>query len=158
MDSIKESFSKRFSNEEKKVAIALWKAKVPLKTVREQCKISENHRIKEIKRLLIIKMDNLEYSQKLVDSMAKRLEEVIERQGASTLSTKIPENRKQWKINCFFQFCTFYVFFLYDRPVSRPPAVCICMCMYMFSLIFFFSLIMCMYVYKYMYMCTVMNM
>jgi hypothetical protein len=27
-------------------AMALWKAKVPLKTVREQCKISEDQRIK----------------------------------------------------------------------------------------------------------------
>ncbi len=42
MDSIEENFSKHFSREENKVAIALWKAKVPLKTVREQCKESED--------------------------------------------------------------------------------------------------------------------
>ncbi len=63
--------------------MALWKAKVPLKTVREQFKISEDQRIKEIKRLWIIKMDKSEYL-KLMDSMPRRLEEVIVRQGAST--------------------------------------------------------------------------
>jgi hypothetical protein len=42
MDSIEKNFSKHFSSEDKKVAIALWKAKVPRKTVREQCKISED--------------------------------------------------------------------------------------------------------------------
>jgi hypothetical protein len=36
MDSIAKIFSKHFSSEEKKVAMALWKAKVPLKTVREK--------------------------------------------------------------------------------------------------------------------------
>jgi hypothetical protein len=66
------------------VVVALRKAKVPLKTVREQCKISEDQRIKEIKRLWIIKMDNSEYLKKLMDSMPRRLEEVIARQGAST--------------------------------------------------------------------------
>jgi hypothetical protein len=35
MDSIEENFSKHFSSEEKKTAIALWKAKVPLTSVRE---------------------------------------------------------------------------------------------------------------------------
>ena len=43
-----------------------------------------DERIKEIKRLWIIKMDDCEYMKKLVDSLARRLEEVIERQGAST--------------------------------------------------------------------------
>jgi hypothetical protein len=64
--------------------MALWKAKVPLKTVREQCKISEDQRIKDIKRLWIIKMDNSEYLKKLMDSMPRRVEEVIARQGVST--------------------------------------------------------------------------
>jgi hypothetical protein len=80
MDSIEKKFSKHFSSEEKKVAIALWKAKVPLKTVREQFKISEDQRIKEIKRLWIIKMDKSVF----MDSMPRRLEEVILRQGVST--------------------------------------------------------------------------
>ncbi len=40
-------------------------------------------RIKEIKRLWIIKMDKSEYL-KLMDSMPRRLEEVIARHGAST--------------------------------------------------------------------------
>jgi hypothetical protein len=62
--------------------MALWKAKVPLKT--EQCKISEDQRIKEIKRLWIIKMDNSKYLKKLMDSMPRRLQEGIARQGAST--------------------------------------------------------------------------
>jgi hypothetical protein len=57
---------------------------MPLKTVREHCKISEDQRIKEIKRLWIMKMDKSEYLKKLMDSMPRWLEEVIERQGAST--------------------------------------------------------------------------
>ncbi len=84
IDSIEKNFSKHFSSEEKKVAMALWKAKVPLKTVREQFKISEDQRIKEIKRLWIIKTDKSEYLKKLMDSMPRRLKEVIVRQGAST--------------------------------------------------------------------------
>ncbi len=80
MDSIEKNFSKHFSSEEKKVAIALWKAKVPLKTVREQFKISEDQRIKEIKRVWIIKMDKSMF----MESMPRRLEEVILRQGVST--------------------------------------------------------------------------
>jgi hypothetical protein len=58
----------------------LWKAKVSLKTVREQFKISEDQRIKEIKRLWIIKMDKSMF----MESMPRRLEEVILRQGVST--------------------------------------------------------------------------
>jgi hypothetical protein len=84
MDSKEKNFFKHFSSEEKMVAIALWKAKVPLKTVREQWKISEDQRIKEIKRLWIIKMDKSVYLKKLMDSMPRRLEEVIARKGAST--------------------------------------------------------------------------
>jgi hypothetical protein len=84
MDAIEENFSKHFSSEEKKVAVALWKAKEPLKTVREHCKISEDQRTNEIKRLWIIKMDDSENLEELVDSMPSRLEEVIARQGAST--------------------------------------------------------------------------
>jgi hypothetical protein len=64
--------------------MALWKAKVPLKTVREQCKISEDQRIKEIKKLWITKMDNSKYLKKLIDSIPRRLQEVLARQGAST--------------------------------------------------------------------------
>jgi hypothetical protein len=40
--------------------------------------------ITEIKRLWLIKMDDSDYLRKLVDSMPRRLEEVIARQGAST--------------------------------------------------------------------------
>ncbi len=58
----------------------MWKAKVPLKTVREQFKISEDQRIKEIKRLWIITLDKSVF----MDSMPRRLEEVILRQGVST--------------------------------------------------------------------------
>jgi hypothetical protein len=80
MDSIEKNFSKHFSSEEKKVAMALWKPKVPLKIVREQFKISEDQRIKGIKRLWIIKMDKSEF----MDNMSRRQEEVILRQGVST--------------------------------------------------------------------------
>jgi hypothetical protein len=41
MDAIENNFSKHFSSDKKKVAIALRKAKVPLKTIREQCNMSE---------------------------------------------------------------------------------------------------------------------
>jgi ABC-type uncharacterized transport system YnjBCD substrate-binding protein len=41
MDTIENNFSKHFSSDEKKVAIAFWKAKVLLKTIREQCNMSE---------------------------------------------------------------------------------------------------------------------
>ncbi len=58
----------------------MWKAKVPLKTVREQFKISEYQRIREIKRLWIIKMDKSEF----IERMSRKLEEVILRQGVST--------------------------------------------------------------------------
>jgi hypothetical protein len=84
MDSIEKNFSEHFSSEEKKGAMASWKAKVPLKIVREQCKISEDQKIKEIKSLWIIKMDKSKYLKKLMDSMPRRLEEVIARQDAST--------------------------------------------------------------------------
>jgi hypothetical protein len=47
-------------------------------------KVLLDQRIKEIKRLWIIQMDNSEYLKKLMDSMPRRLEEVIARQGAST--------------------------------------------------------------------------
>jgi hypothetical protein len=76
MDSIEKNFSKH--GEEGGHGFV--GAKVPLKTVREQFKISEDQRIKEIKRLWIIKMDKSEF----MDSMPRRLEEVILRQGVST--------------------------------------------------------------------------
>jgi transposase len=41
MDAKENNFSKHFSSDEKKVAITLWKAKVPLKAIREQCNMSE---------------------------------------------------------------------------------------------------------------------
>jgi hypothetical protein len=50
----------------------------------ETMQISEYQRIKEIKRLWIIKMNKSEYLKKLMDSMPWWLEEVIVRQGAST--------------------------------------------------------------------------
>jgi hypothetical protein len=81
--------------------MAFWKAKVPLKTVREQCKISEDQRIKEIKRLWIIKMDNSKYLKKLMDSMPRRLRRLL-RGWVPPLSTEIIVHRKICKINCFF--------------------------------------------------------
>ena len=46
--------------------------------------VGEKEWIQDIKRLWTIKMENSEFRKKLVDSMPRRLEEVIERQGAST--------------------------------------------------------------------------
>jgi hypothetical protein len=42
MDAIDENSSKHFTSEKKKIAIALWKAKVPQKIIWEQCKMSES--------------------------------------------------------------------------------------------------------------------
>ncbi len=41
MDAKENNFSKHFSSDEKKVAIAFWKAKVPVKTISEQSNMSE---------------------------------------------------------------------------------------------------------------------
>jgi hypothetical protein len=49
--------------------------------------------IAEIKKLWIIKMDDSEYLKKLVDSMPRKLEEVIARQ-VPPLRTEILANRK----------------------------------------------------------------
>jgi hypothetical protein len=81
MDAIENNFSKHFSSDEKKLAIALWKAKVPLKTIRDQCNMSE----KTLWRILTHACPGKENrNRKLLDSMPRRLEEVIARQSAST--------------------------------------------------------------------------
>jgi hypothetical protein len=81
MDAIENNFSKHFSSDEKKVAIALWKAKVPLKTIREQCNMPE----KTLWQILAHACPGKEArNRKLEDSMPRRLEEVIARQSAST--------------------------------------------------------------------------
>jgi hypothetical protein len=56
--------------------------KVPLKTVREQKQDMRGSR--RSRGPGIIKMDNSKYLKKLKDSMPRRLQEVIARQGAST--------------------------------------------------------------------------
>jgi hypothetical protein len=63
------------------VAIALWKAKVPLKTTREQC----NMPVKTLRRILTHACPGKEdRNRKLMDSMPRRLEEVIARQSVFT--------------------------------------------------------------------------
>jgi hypothetical protein len=50
-----------------------------MKTVRKQCQMSES----TFARFWIIQIDDCKYLKMLVDSIPRRLEEVIERQGAS---------------------------------------------------------------------------
>jgi hypothetical protein len=82
----------------KRAAVELWKASVPLKQIRAQLKIPERslRRIldhakknsdelkREILKLWCQKMEDCEYLRHLVESMPRRLEEVIQREGAMT--------------------------------------------------------------------------
>ncbi len=71
--------TKPFSREEKRVAIELWKAKVPLKAIRKQLNISES-----TLRRVLARMSDSDYLKKLVESMPRRLAEEIEKDGATT--------------------------------------------------------------------------
>jgi hypothetical protein len=83
----------------KRAAVELWKASVPLKQIRAQLKIPERslRRIldhapctnledmkREILKLWCQKVEDCEYLRHLVESMPRRLEEVIQREGAMT--------------------------------------------------------------------------
>ncbi len=81
----------------KRAAVELWKASVPLKQIRAQLKIPErslrrilDHAKKNSdapiaeRKLWCQKMDDCKYLRHLVESMPRRLEEVIQREGAMT--------------------------------------------------------------------------
>ena len=77
-----------FSMEDKGVAVELWKAKVPLKRIREQLQDSKATSLpqlqQEIKFLWTLQMDDIQYLKNLVESMPRRLEAVILNKGNST--------------------------------------------------------------------------
>ncbi len=77
-----------FSMEDKRVAVELWKAKVPLKRIREQLQDSKATSLpqlqQEIKFLWTLQMDDIQYLKKLVESMPRRLEAVVLNEGNST--------------------------------------------------------------------------
>ncbi len=70
------------------VAVELWKAKVPLKRIREQLQDSKATSLpqlqQEIKFLWTLQMDDIQYLKNLVESMPRRLEAVILDEGNST--------------------------------------------------------------------------
>ncbi len=77
-----------FSMEDKRVAVELWKAKVPLKRIREQLQDSKATSLpqlqQEIKFLWTLQMDDIQYLKNQVESMPRRLEAVILNEGNST--------------------------------------------------------------------------
>ncbi len=77
-----------FSMEDKRVAVELWKAKVPLKRIRDQLQDSKATSLpqlqQEIKFLGTLQMDDIQYLKNLVESMPRRLEAVILNKGNST--------------------------------------------------------------------------
>ena len=77
-----------FSMEDKRVAVELWKAKVPLKRIREQLQDSKATSLpqlqQEIKFLWTLQMDDIQSLKNLVESMLRRLEAVILKEGNST--------------------------------------------------------------------------
>ena len=88
MAAVGNQTNKHFSVAQKTAAVQMRKANVPLKTIRNQLK-STNCRtmaewILEIKRLWVLRMEDSDYLKKLVESMPRRLAEVIERGGACT--------------------------------------------------------------------------
>ena len=76
------------SMEDNRVAVELWKAKVPLKRIREQLQDSKATSLpqlqQEIKFLWTLQMDDIQYLKNLVESMPRRLEAVILNEGNST--------------------------------------------------------------------------
>jgi hypothetical protein len=77
-----------FSMEDKRGAVELLKAKVPLKIIREQLQDSKATSLpqlqQEIKFLWTLQMDDIQYLKNLVESMLRRLEAVILNKGNST--------------------------------------------------------------------------
>ena len=79
-----------FSQDAKRAAVELWKAKVPLKNIKEQLQMSE----RTLRRVLaaakaspedpVLRMDNFQYLKNLVESMPRRLQAVIDGNGNLT--------------------------------------------------------------------------
>ena len=71
--------AKNFTVEDKRVAIGLWKGGLPLSKIREQLQLQL-----EITRLWVTRMENSDYLRSLVESMPRRLQEVISKAGNTT--------------------------------------------------------------------------
>ena len=79
-----------FSQDAKRAAVELWKAKVPLKNIREQLQMSE----RTLRRVLaaakaspedpVLRMDNIQYLKNMVELMPRRLQAVIDGNGNLT--------------------------------------------------------------------------
>ena len=105
--AIEEKSSKHKSMAIKTAAVQMWKANVPLMTIRPQFKLPERPllRILERKRLGALRMQQLDYLKKLVVGMPRRLAEVIERGGACTKYYCVQEYNK---IKYFFAKYTMF--------------------------------------------------
>jgi hypothetical protein len=80
-----EKIPKHLSRDLKVAAIELSKAKVPLKKIRDQLNISESSLRHILRRLSTLRMDDSDYLKALVESMPRRLAEVIKHEGATTM-------------------------------------------------------------------------
>ena len=69
--------AKNFTVEDKRVAIGLWKGGLPLSTSLPALQL-------EITRLWVTRMENSDYLRSLVESMPRRLQEVISKAGNTT--------------------------------------------------------------------------
>ena len=83
MDAQQRQARQRFKNDSKRAAVELWRAGVPLATIRKQLKMSES----TLRRLLAFARKNPtlpRFLQNLVRSMPARIQEVIDRDGGMT--------------------------------------------------------------------------
>ena len=72
--------AKNFTVEDKRVAIGLWKGGLPLSKIREQLQMSKA----SLKRILATARKNPTLLRSLVESMPRRLQEVISKAGNTT--------------------------------------------------------------------------
>ena len=70
-----------FSQDAKRAAVELWKAKVPLKNSKAT---SLTQLQEEIAELWVLRMENIEYLKNLVESMPRRLQAIIDGNGNLT--------------------------------------------------------------------------
>ena len=90
MDAQQRQARQRFKNDSKRAAVELWRAGVPLATIRKQLKMSEStlRRILAFARknstLPVQRTQEVDFLQKLVQSMLARLQEVIASDGGMT--------------------------------------------------------------------------
>jgi isocitrate dehydrogenase len=80
MRAINKHSTKPFSREDKRLAIELWRAKVPLSTIRKQLKMSE----RSLRRILSVVKSNPDAPVVRRKRDPRRLQEVIQRDGAAT--------------------------------------------------------------------------